>query len=249
MPDCRLKIFRYDASKRGEPRFDTFTVPAREGLTVQQALIDVQEKQDPSLAFRFSCRGAVCGSCGVVINGKADLACRVQVSCFGGEDIVLEPLPNLEIIKDLYVDMAPFWEKYEAVRPWLISQETNSEKERPQSARERMIYDRGVNCILCACCYGACPVVAREGRYLGPAALAKLFRFLGDSRDARGLSDLAPLNTDTGLWGCDLVLSCIEACPKDVRPTDGIAAARRRIVGMKVRSLFGRSSAAKESAR
>jgi succinate dehydrogenase / fumarate reductase iron-sulfur subunit len=249
MADCCLKIFRCDASKKREPRFDTFTVPTCDGMTVQQALIDVQEKQDPALAFRYSCRGAVCGSCGVVINGKPDLACRVQVSRFGADDIVLEPLPNLEIIKDLYVDMAPFWEKYEAVRPWLISQETNSEKERSQSARERMVYDRGVNCILCACCYGSCPVVAREGRYLGPAALAKLFRFLGDSRDARGLSHLAPLNTETGLWGCDTILSCIEACPKDVRPTDGIAAARRRIVGMKVGSLFRRPSDAKEHAR
>jgi len=249
MPDCRLKVFRCDASKKREPRFDTFTVPVREGMTVQQALIAIQENEAPSLAFRYSCRGAVCGSCGVVINGKPDLACRVQVSRFDGEDIVIEPLPNLEIIKDLYVDMAPFWEKYEAVRPWLIARQNNSEKEQPQSMRERVIYDSGVNCVLCACCYGACPVLARDGRYLGPAALAKLFRFLGDSRDARGLSDLEPVNAETGLWGCDTILSCIDACPKDVRPTDGIAAARRRIVGMKVKSLLTRSSDGKERAQ
>ena len=246
MPDCRLKVFRCDATKKREPRFDSFTVAVREGMTVQQALIAVQENEDPSLAFRYSCRGAVCGSCGVVINGKPDLACRVQVSRFDGEDIVVEPLPNLEIIKDLYVDMAPFWEKYEAVRPWLISNESACERERPQSARERMIYDRGVNCVLCACCYGACPVIAREGRYLGPAALAKLFRFLCDSRDSRRLSDLAPLNNETGLWGCDTILSCIDACPKDVRPTDGIAAVRRRMVGMKLKSLFVHPPAGKE---
>ena len=240
MPECRLKIFRYDAMKGEAPRFDRFTVPAREGLTVQQALFAVQEQQDPTLVFRFSCRGAVCGSCGVVINGKPDLACRSQVSRFQDEDIVVEPLPNLEIIKDLVVDMKPFWEKYEAVRPWLIAGTEANEKERVQSARQRMVFDRGVNCVLCACCYGACPVVARDGRYLGPAAMAKLFRFLGDSRDERGLPELEPLNNETGLWGCDTILSCIEACPKDVRPTDGIAAARRRLVGMKIKSFFKR---------
>jgi succinate dehydrogenase / fumarate reductase iron-sulfur subunit len=248
MPECLFKIFRYDAAKSGEPRFDTFVVSAREGMTVQQALFEIQERQDPSLSFRYSCRGAICGSCGAVINGKPDLACRVQVSRFAGEDIVIEPLPNLDIIKDLVVDMAPFWEKYESVRPWLITGDASFQRERAQSPRQRAIYDRGVNCILCACCHGACPVLAREGRYVGPAALAKLFRFLGDSRDRRDLHDVSHLNTETGLWGCDSILSCIEACPKDVRPTDGIAAARRRLVTMKFKSVFRHSPIAKERA-
>ncbi len=241
MPDCRLKIFRYDAAESRDPRFEAFRVPMCDGLTIQQALFEVQEKQDSSLAFRFSCRGAVCGSCGVVVNGRPDLACRVQVSQFEGEDIILEPLPNLEIIKDLVVDMSPFWEKYEAVRPWLISNEPSHDRESPQSARERAVFDRGVNCVLCACCYGACPVLARDGRYVGPAALAKLFRFMRDSRDLRSLSDVEHLNTEAGVWGCDTILSCIDACPKDVRPTDGIASVRRRLVGMKLRAVFSRS--------
>lgn len=241
-----MKIFRYDSADGRPPRFETYEVLLREGMTIQQALFEIQERESPSLAFRYSCRGAVCGSCGVMVNGRPDLACRVQLSRFADHEIVLEPLPNLEVIKDLIVDMTPFWEKYEAVRPWLIAATPTDDKERIQSIRQRAIYDRGVNCILCACCYGACPVLARDGRYIGPAALAKLFRFLADSRDSRTLSDLAPLDNEYGLWGCDTILSCIDACPKDVRPTDGIAAARRKLVAMKVKSLFQRSKRPQE---
>jgi len=173
----------------------------------------------------------------MVINGKIDLACRTQVAAFGSNTIVLEPLPNLEIIKDLVVDLTPFWNMYEKVKPYLIRKSSDPEKEIQQSEDERKRIDQFVNCILCACCYGACPVLARNPDYIGPAAFAKLERFMLDSRDERPDDFLENVNNENGVWGCDTVLRCIEACPKDVRPTDSIVGLRKQLVKYK---LFGK---------
>jgi succinate dehydrogenase / fumarate reductase iron-sulfur subunit len=175
----------------------------------------------------------------MVINGRIDLACRTQVASFGTNTIILEPLPNMEIIKDLVVDMTPFWGMYEKVRPYLIRQTQDPEKEIEQSEEERSRIDQFVNCILCACCYGACPVIARDPEYLGPAALAKLERFILDSRDERPGDFLDTVNDEKGVWGCDTILRCIEACPKDVRPTDSIVGLRKTLVKKKARQLLG----------
>ena len=214
-------------------------------MTVLEALLQIQDEQDGTLAFRYSCRGAVCGSCAMLINGKFDLACRVQLQNapsssgqVGTETLVLEPLPNLDIIKDLVVDMEPFWDALRQIQPWLHEVTNPAEKERLMSPREREKIDQYVNCILCAACYGSCPVLARDERYLGPAALAKLYRFVADSRDSRGDETLKIANKESGVWGCDTVLRCIDACPKNVRPTDGIEALRRNLVVRKFRKLF-----------
>lgn len=210
-------------------------------MTVLEALLKIQEDQDPTLVFRYSCRGAVCGSCGMVINGRPDLACRVQLSTLRSHEVLLEPLPNMEVIKDLIVDMEPFWEAYRAVEPWLIADESHGEKEHIVSEKNRARIDSYVNCILCACCYGACPVLGRDDRYLGPAALAKLYRFLEDSRDRRDWRKaLERVDAEHGLWGCDTVFRCVMACPKHVRPTDGIEGLRRRLVIEKTAGLFRR---------
>ena len=172
--------------------------------------------------------------------GKIDLACRTQVASFGTGTIILEPLPNLEIIKDLVVDLTPFWATYAKVKPYLIRQSPTPEKEIIQSEAERDRMDQFVNCILCACCYGACPVLARSPDYLGPAALAKLERFVLDSRDERPAEMLRGLDNDKGVWGCDTILRCIEACPKDVRPTDAIVGLRKSLVGDKIAGILGK---------
>lgn len=235
-----FKILRSDRKRPHErPRFQTYRVKVIPGLTVLAVLNRIRDEIDGTLSFRSSCRSAVCGSCAMVINGRIDLACRTQVASFGANTIILEPLPNMEIIKDLVVDMTPFWRMYEKVRPWLVRQTANPEKEIEQSEEERSRIDQFVNCILCACCYGACPVIARDPEYLGPAALAKLERFILDSRDERPDDFLDIVNDEKGLWGCDTMLRCIEACPKDVRPTDSIVGLRKALVKKKARQLLG----------
>lgn len=233
-----FKILRYDAKEpETEPFFETYRIKVLTGLTVLGVLLRIRDEIDGTLSFRSSCRSAVCGSCAMVINGKIDLACRTQVATFGSNTIVLEPLPNFEIIKDLVVDMTPFWNMYEKIKPYLIRTSADPEKEIEQSEEERSRIDQFVNCILCASCYGACPVLARDPEYAGPAALAKLERFALDSRDERPASALDAVNDEKGVWGCDTILRCIEACPKDVRPTDSIVSLRKKLIKHK---LFGK---------
>jgi len=234
-----FKILRYDAATPDrKPEFRSYRIKVIPGLTVLAVLIRIRDEIDGTLSFRSSCRSAVCGSCAMVINGKIDLACRTQVAPFESNTIILEPLPNMEIIKDLVVDLTPFWNMYEKVKPYLIRNHPYPEKEITQSEKERSRIDQYVNCILCASCFGACPVVSRDTEYLGPAALAKLERFFLDSRDERGASFLESVNNEHGLWGCDAVLRCIDACPKDVRPTDTIVSLRKALLKEKMKGLF-----------
>lgn len=234
-----FKILRYDAATPDKkPEFKSYRIKVIPGLTVLAVLIRIRDEIDGTLSFRSSCRSAVCGSCAMVINGKIDLACRTQVAPFESNTIILEPLPNMEIIKDLVVDLTPFWNMYEKVKPSFVRNHPYPEREIAQSEEERSRIDQFVNCILCASCFGACPVVSRDPEYLGPAALAKLERFSLDSRDERGTPFLESVNNEQGLWGCDTVFRCIDACPKDVRPTDAIVALRKTLLKEKMKGLF-----------
>ena len=234
-----IKVLRYDAKEpEREAYFSSYRVRAIPWLTVLTVLSRIRDEIDGTLAFRSSCRAATCGSCAMIINGKPGLACRTQVAAAEGRTIILEPLPNFEIIKDLVVDMAPFWEKYEKIKPYLVGENGKPEKEVFQSEEERKQIDQYVNCILCACCYGACEVLRRGADYLGPAALAKLERFMLDSRDERPDAFLDSVNTSQGVWGCDTLLRCIDACPKEVRPTDGIVDLRKRLVKYRLKRLL-----------
>ncbi len=234
----RFEVFRYDASDDGEPYFQTYEVVPQSHMSVLEALLAIQDEQDPSLAFRYACRGAICGSCAMSINGKLDLACRVQLKNIKTDRVVIEPLPKFEIIKDLVVDMDRFWEKYERVQPWLHG-ELSGEKESLVSEEDREKIDQFVNCILCGICNASCPVIASNENFTGPAALAKLERFLGDSREDRGPETLRQEATHDGVFGCHTVTRCIETCPKNVRPTDGITALRRRALADKLKHPFG----------
>jgi succinate dehydrogenase / fumarate reductase, iron-sulfur subunit len=236
-----FKILRYDAANPDiKPQFESYRTKVIPGLTVLAMLMRIRDEIDGTLSFRSSCRSAVCGSCAMVINGKIDLACRTQVASFESNLIILEPLPNMDIIKDLVVDLTPFWDMYERIQPYLIRKSPSPLKEMEQSEEERSRIDQFVNCILCASCFGACPVVSKDPEYLGPAALVKLERFILDSRDERGTAVLENVNNEKGLWGCDTVLRCIDACPKDVRPTDAIVGLRKTLVKEKAKRLFGK---------
>jgi succinate dehydrogenase / fumarate reductase iron-sulfur subunit len=236
----RFEVLRYDGAADA-PRFQAYDLVPDRKLSVLESLLKIQDEQDPSLAFRYACRGAICGSCAMSINGKLNLACRVQLHTLPTERVVLEPLPGLEIVKDLVVDMDPFWRKYERVRPWLHA-EVSAGRENLMSERERERIDQYIHCILCGLCYSSCPAVRSNADFAGPAALAKLQRFLADSRDGGDGDALRTENSEAGVWGCRNVMECVRACPKDVRPSDGIRGARRKLIVEKVKHVLRRKT-------
>ncbi len=245
-----FSIFRFDPAQDEAPTYRRYALDVPEGMTVLEALLRIQAEQDGSLSFRYACRGAVCGSCAMLINGREELACRTQVHALLGSPrqvyegaereriethpdepdvIVVEPLRNLEVVKDLVVEMDPFFEKLEAVEPWLQAADPDPEGERlvePDAWAEAEPY---TNCILCACCHSVCPVEAEDPEYLGPAALAQHYRFLADIRDGAGEVRLDLVDGEHGVEACDFAWNCVEICPKGVPPTKGIAKTRARI--------------------
>jgi len=170
----------------------------------------------------------------VYINGSYRLACGTQVSDFKGKEIVISPLPHLQVIKDLVVDMEPFFAKYGAIKPYLINNTPPPEKERLQSPKERKRIDEMIDCILCACCYSSCPSVWTDPAYKGPAAVLKANRFLADSRDNGTKERMPALDDEDGVWRCHTIFNCVEACPKDINPTDAIQQAKRKALKSKL---------------
>lgn len=235
-----FKVLRYDPLKNKHPHFQEFSHRPGPKDSILDALKDIRDQQDPSLSFRYSCREAVCGSCAMVINGRITLACRAMVESLKSPCIVVEPLPNLEIQKDLFVNMEPFWEALVTIEPYLYAQGDVREKGFRIEEKEMEKIYQYINCIMCGCCYAACPVASRDQRYLGPAALAKLYRFVKDPRDKRPFSFLEKVNNEKGIWGCDTVFKCNDVCPKEVRPADGIEGLRRKLVLEKTKRIFRR---------
>lgn len=227
--EITFAIERFDPDVDSAPSVREYRVGIEEGTTVLEALLRIQAEQDGSLAFRYACRGAVCGSCAMLVKGDAALACRTQVLALGGDVVSVGPLPNLPVLKDLVVDMEPFFGKDAAVDPWLEPYDDGPERERLVSPEDWAEPEPYTNCILCASCHGVCPVPERDADYLGPAALAKHYRFLADPRDAAGDARLALVDSEHGVWGCDTVWRCARVCPKGVPPTKGILASRERI--------------------
>lgn len=225
-----MKVFRFDPDKDKEAYYDSYRFGARPGMTVLEGLFEILDHQDSSLAFRYSCRGAICGSCAMYINGSYRLACGTQIAPLmeAGGEVVISPLPHLPIIRDLVVDMDSFFQKYEAIRPYLIQGGNVPEKEIPQSPKQRKKFDEMLDCILCACCYSSCPTVWTDKDYLGPAALLKAYRFVADSRDHGASERLALVNSEDGAWRCHTIFNCAEACPKNINPTYSIQHLKRK---------------------
>lgn len=224
-----LRVFRFDPDVDKEPRFDTFEVSARPGMTVLEALFDILDNQDGSLAFRYTCRGAVCGSCAMFINGSYRLACQTQLANLKGV-ILVNPLPHVGIIKDLVVDMDPFFQNYERVMPYLLNDSPPPEKERIQSVAQRKKFDEMIDCILCGSCYSSCPMVWTNKSYLGPSALTKAYRFVADSRDDAVKERLAIVGGEDGVFRCRTIFNCVEACPKKINPTYSIQELKKKTV-------------------
>lgn len=224
-----LKVFRYDPEGKGQPYYQAFEVPQREGLTVLDGLIYVRDHLDGSLAFRAACRANMCGSCAMFINGHYRLACETRLDALQEEEITVGPLPRMRVLKDLVVDLEPFLRHYEAVRPYLITHGPPPEREWLQSSQEHRRIQSAADCILCAACYSSCPVVWIQPHFLGPAAFAKAFRFTADSRDQGEEERLAQVDSEDGVWRCHTVFNCTEACPKEIPITEAIIHLKRRL--------------------
>jgi succinate dehydrogenase / fumarate reductase iron-sulfur subunit len=211
-----FEVFRYDPRTDREGRLGRYELEVEPAHRILDCLNRIRWEQDPSLSFRASCAHGICGSDAVRINGTCALACQRMVKDYGGGPITVEPLPGFPVLKDLVVDLDPFFEKYRAVRPYLLPAGPAPDAERPQSPEERAAFDEAVRCILCACCTAACPVTSQDPDFLGPAALLRAFRYLFDSRDAAGPQRARELDRPDGIWGCKGHGKCTEVCPKEI---------------------------------
>lgn len=232
-----LKIQRFNPEKDPPQWVETFHLEPRKSMNLLEALLRIQDKDDGTLAFRYSCRGAVCGSCAMRVNGEVVLACRTQVESLWGKPILIEPLPFFPVIRDLIVDMSIFFKHYRKIKPYLHGLPVSSHQEYFMEEEKRKEIDPFINCILCGICFGVCPAFKRNHQFLGPAILAKAFRFLADPRDNRARQILDDVDSHEGVWGCNTVFQCVNACPKQVPPTHAIVNMRRKILKYRLSTM------------
>jgi len=232
--DTTFKVQRYNPEKDTSPYFDIFVVPTTRGMTVLDALLYIKENLDNTLAFRTSCRMAICGSCGMLINHYPHLACHTQIEELRTKTVTIQPLPNLPVIKDLVVDLAPLFEKHKSVKPYIIRSDTaemdNPSAEFAQSPEELENFLQFTYCIKCGICISACPTSATDELFLGPQALAQCYRYCADTRDHGEQERLPRVDSENGVWHCHLAGACSDACPKGVDPALAIQLLKRRLV-------------------
>jgi len=223
--DVALKIWRYDPES-GERELREYEVDAPEWACLLDVLDLIKDKHDGTLAYRKSCRMMICGSCGMRMDGRAVLACkeRMKPIADAGHVPVISAMGNLPILKDLVVDMDPFWGKVRAMKPWLDpGYDEVAAKERIVSQQQVNVIHKEALCIMCGCCVSECNSMESDPEFLGPAALAKGFRFVGDVRDQADVERLNAYNQEHGIWDCTRCYFCNERCPKGVDPRDAIA--------------------------
>lgn len=229
----RVSVYRYVPEQDDAPRMQDyeFELPQDRELMVLDVLEELR-LQDPTIAYRRSCREGVCGSDGMNMNGRNGLACKTTVSSIVRRDgLTLRPLPGLPVIRDLVVDMSQFYAQYEKIDPYLINDEEPPEKERLQSIEEREKLDGLYECILCACCSTSCPSFWwNPDKFIGPAGLLQAYRFLADSRDTATSERLEKLGDPYSVFRCRTIMNCVDACPKDLNPTRAIGKIRTMLI-------------------
>jgi succinate dehydrogenase / fumarate reductase iron-sulfur subunit len=224
-----VKIKRFNPERDKRPYWAEYRLSVEPTDRVLDLLHQVKWEHDGTLALRRSCAHGICGSDAMLINGVNRLACKVLVKDLG-EVISVEPIRGLPVLKDLIVDMEPFFDAYKAVLPYLINDDPPPPAERLQSPEERAVFDESTKCILCAACTTSCPVFWTNGRYIGPAAIVNAHRFIFDSRDQGAAQRLEILNQSNGLWRCRTAYNCTEACPRDIPVTRAIEEVRRELL-------------------
>src|SRR4051794_21207577 len=238
MPEYTLKLYRYNPES-GEPaHWENYDVDLPGHMSVLDGVLQARSQQDGSIGIRCSCQAAICGSCAVRINGKTRLACNTKISQAAEEasnrtgltESVVEPMGNMPVIKDLIVDMdAVHWKKVQRVVPWLIPDGPPPEREYVVPAESMVDVTQTMACIHCGACVSDCLSLEADPDFVGPAALAKAYRFVGDPRDGQTEERLRDLAEDPhGIYDCTHCFSCVEVCPKGVAPMDQIMRLRRR---------------------
>jgi fumarate reductase iron-sulfur subunit len=223
-PSMTLKVARYRPEHREEPYFDEFEIPYREDMVILDALNYIKDDLDGSLTYRWSCRMGVCGSCGMMVNNRPRLTCSTFLREFYPKAVVVQPLDNFPIVRDLVVDMDSFMEKLRAVKPWIVREyepaiEAGEYLQTPDQVEQYKQFSMCINCMLC---YAACPVVAEDPEFLGPAVIALAHRYNLDSRDQGRAERHRAIAVDWGIWDCTFIGECSVVCPKDVDPAAAI---------------------------
>ncbi|HET9860893.1 MAG TPA: succinate dehydrogenase iron-sulfur subunit [Nocardioidaceae bacterium] len=229
--DVTVKILRYNPEVSEESSWESYQVTAEPTDRVLDALHKVKWDLDGSLTFRRSCAHGVCGSDAMRINGKNRLACKTLLKDVNpSQPITVEPIKGLPVLKDLVVDMEPFFDAYRAVMPFLVTTGNEPTRERLQSQKDRDRFDDTTKCILCAACTTSCPVYWTDGQYFGPQAIVGAHRFIFDSRDEGTDQRLEILNDKEGVWRCRTTFNCTEACPRGIEVTKAIQEVKRALI-------------------
>ena len=229
----KVSLYRYNPETDAEPYMQSVEVDTGGKDLMVLDVLELLKAQDPSLAYRRSCREGVCGSDGMNMNGKNGLACVTALSeaLKGGNELILRPLPGLPVIRDLVIDMSLFYKQYEKIKPYLINNTPAPAIERLQSPEEREKLDGLYECILCACCSTSCPSFWwNPDRFIGPAGLLQAYRFLADSRDTAQEERLAGLDDPFSVFRCHGIQNCVNVCPKGLNPTRAIGHIRNMLL-------------------
>jgi fumarate reductase iron-sulfur subunit len=219
-----LMVLRYRPASDQEPVFATYQVAYSDDMSVLQALQSIKDRQDGTLSFRWSCRMAICGSCGMMINGDPQLACNTFLRDLAPHPITIEPLRNFPIERDLVVTVGDFVKKIESIYPYIMPKLPKSieDGEYLQTPAQMAAYESFSDCINCMLCYAACPQFGANPDFIGPGAMALLQRYNGDSRDGGQLARLAQVSGEDGVWSCTAVGVCSDVCPKQVDPANAV---------------------------
>ena len=224
-----FRIKRFDPTTDERPYYKDYDVELEESDRVLDGLNAIKWDQDGTLTYRRSCAHGVCGSDAMRINGKNRLACTLLIKDAGAK-LTIEPLLGMAVIKDLVVDMEPFFRKYRDVKPYLVNDEPPPARERLQSPEQRAVFDDTTKCILCAACTTSCPPYWANKEFVGPASIVNAHRFVFDSRDQGAAQRLDILNQREGVWRCRTVFNCTDACPRHIKVTQAIEEVKRALL-------------------
>lgn len=219
-----IQVLRYRPEQEDEPVWQSFNVPLSHDTSVLEALQHIKDDQDGTLTFRWSCRMAICGSCGMMINGKPALSCKTFLRELLPGPVRIEALAHFPIERDLVVSVDGFVKKLEGIKPYIIPKEprTLAEGEYLQTPAQLEQFEQFSSCINCMLCYAACPQFGLNPDFTGPGVLALLHRYNADSRDGGRAERMEVMNAEEGVWGCTAVGYCSEVCPKHVDPANAV---------------------------
>ncbi|WP_149828497.1 succinate dehydrogenase iron-sulfur subunit [Streptomyces tailanensis] len=230
-----FRIRRFNPEGSAGATWQDFLVEIDPKERVLDGLHKIKWEQDGSLTFRRSCAHGICGSDAMRINGRNRLACKTLIKDINpGKPITVEPIKGLTVLKDLVVDMEPFFQGYRDVMPFLITTGNEPTRERIQSAEDRERFDDTTKCILCAACTSSCPIFWTDGQYFGPAAIVNAHRFIFDSRDEGGEQRLEILNGNDGVWRCRTIFNCTDVCPRGIAITKAIQEVKRALITRRI---------------